>query len=305
MSHKSRSPQAVFRSVLVAGLLVLTSPGYATTIGDDVSCSDAVAVDLNGSLRGYGDRPGEPLIVELAVPSPGILSVDVAVPGTAAAAKLGFAGCAPKVGPEPAVLERSTTHLVLAAEDPGTYFFRLAAEDPRQPLADFKLRTGFSPDADDSFAKDEDDEELEYEPNPLLYEGPEESRSLAARIHELCSSGEVDDHGDSFPCATLTSPGRQAAGEIGNGWGDDGDVFLFVVAGPEPRTVEIETAGGVDTFGVLYDRSGQRLAASAGGGRGENFRLVRTLAPGAYFVRVEGRHGAEGLYSLRVAAATW
>ncbi len=311
MSHHRSSSLAGFlpsgfRLFFLVGLLVLSSPLLAAGIGDGKGACNAVPIDLNSSLRGYGDEFGEPLVVELAVPSPGILSIDVAVPGTVAAPKLGFAACAPQVGPEPAVLERSPSHLVLAAEAAGTYFFRVASQDPHRPLGELKLRAGFSPDTGGSFAKNEDDdEEIEYEPNPLVHKRLGTSRPLASRLDELCRSGEVDDHGDSFPCATLVSPGREAAGEIGNGWGDDGDVFLFIVAGSEPRTLEIETAGDVDTFGILYDRAGQRLAASDDGGRGTNFRLVRTLTPGTYFVRVEGRDRAEGLYTLKIVATAW
>ena len=87
---------------------------------------------------------------------------------------------------------------------------------------------------------------------------------------------------------------------IDNGWGDDRDVFVFEL--DRTRTVQLETAGEVDTFGGLYDRRGQRLAATGDGGDGANFRLVKTLSPGLYFVRVEAEAWSQGAYDLTVGA---
>ncbi|MCP4657686.1 MAG: hypothetical protein GY856_19950 [bacterium] len=306
-----------FRLVLLAGLLAVPPAGYAGSVegGEQKPCAVATAVDLNSSLRVYDDNQGEPLFVKLEVPSAGIISIDVTVPGTAPAEpKLGFAGpgCGVPGGHrEPVVLERSVTHLVLVAQGSGPHLFRVASEDPQLPLHELKLRTGFVPDAAprQPWPKGgEDEEEIEIEPNPVVYAGQDESRSLHAKLHELCRWGEIDDHGDSFTCATLLSPGQDMVGEIRNGWGDDGDVFRFVLGSPQEtklRTLAIETIGDLDTFGALYDRSGQQLEKGDGGGNGSNFRIVRTLGPGTYFVRVEGRDGAEGLYALRVRASPW
>jgi hypothetical protein len=97
-------------------------------------------------------------------------------------------------------------------------------------------------------------------------------------------------------------------GELRNGWGDDGDVFRIVVgdAGAAKLwTLEVETTGSIDTFGALYDQFGTRLEKSDGGGGGDNFRIVRVLPAGTYYVRIEGRHGAEGSFGLRVDSSPW
>ncbi len=117
------------------------------------------------------------------------------------------------------------------------------------------------------------------------------------------SRDEVDDHADTTSCATPLGLGRSAVGEIRNGWGDDSDVFALTLT--ELATVEITTTGDTDTFGVLYDRRGQRLAADDDGAGERNFRLLTTLAPGRYFVRVEGSGGAEGVYQLVVTTRGW
>ena len=112
----------------------------------------------------------------------------------------------------------------------------------------------------------------------------------------LCHGADGDPYGDTFACATDLR--RRAKGQLNNGWGDDVDVFRFRLRGWQ--TVEILTEGGVDTHGELYDSAGQRLTAVDEGGEGDNFRLVRTLGPGIYFVRVEGVAGSTGAYSLEV-----
>ncbi len=342
MCQSAINSSARVRFAFFVLLLVVTSPVRAN--GDP--SAGALPAELNNTLRAHA-AVGGPSLVQLEVPSAGILSVSVAAPG-AWAAEPGLA-LADRAGGRQ-VLERSASHLVISAPGPSSFLFRVSAQDPRRPLSDFKLTSGFVPD---DFTKDENEDEIEIDAsryvdpdaclptkdenedeieidasrygdpgacfptddgenedeieidaNPLA--APAGGRSLHAKLDRLCRLGEVDDHGDSFPCATFLSAGQALAGEIYNGWGDDADLFHFVLGDPggaDLWTVEIETGGGVDTAGRLYDRTGQRLDHADGGGRSDNFRIVRTLSPGAYYVRVEGRHGAEGLYALRVKAS--
>ncbi len=161
-----------------------------------------------------------------------------------------------------------------------------------------------------TFALKENEGELEDEPDPFMggplgesrqgwdvYDLALASMELRQALAELCVRGEADDHGGSTLCATPLGPGA-ALGEIQNPWGDDEDVFRFDLAGP--RTVEISTRGTTDTMGELYDRHGNRLGHADGGGEDGNFRMVRTLSPGAYFVRVAGERYASGPYVLTV-----
>ena len=84
---------------------------------------------------------------------------------------------------------------------------------------------------------------------------------LRFKLAELCREGEVDDHGDTFTCATPLHLNKEAVGEIANGWGDDEDFFRFRLR--EPRTVEIQSGGFADTVGELYDRYGNRLGRAS------------------------------------------
>ncbi|MCP4661685.1 MAG: T9SS type A sorting domain-containing protein, partial [bacterium] len=99
--------------------------------------------------------------------------------------------------------------------------------------------------------------------------------------------------------ATPVALGRPISAEIGNGWGDDEDVYRFRLL--EMATLAVEAVGEADPAIALYDRFGQRLeTAVAGEGRA---LVVRTLSPGAYFVRVVG--GGAGSYELSVASPSW
>ena len=132
-------------------------------------------------------------------------------------------------------------------------------------------------------------EPIEVDPDPFVGSDP---------LDTLCRA--QDDHSDSLLCATEVGLCGSVGGEIDNDWDDDHDVFVFEL--DATRTVRIETSGQVDTFGSLYDRRGQRLAATDTGGEDANFQLLRTLSAGVYFVRIEGSAGSRGAYELDVSA---
>jgi hypothetical protein len=111
---------------------------------------------------------------------------------------------------------------------------------------------------------------------------------------DLCRLGpSADDHGDSFACATSIHPGDQPAGSIS---GEDRDVFAFSLE--TGGTVEIQSDGGTDISGRLYDETGALLDSDDDNGPGLGFLMSRTLPAGRYFVRVENSHGAAGAYTL-------
>lgn len=151
-----------------------------------------------------------------------------------------------------------------------------------------------------ALAEKGDPEDVDPDPNSATFGVPdravvEQVLSYAAACRRADAS-EIDDHGDTMACATPLALGSSAAGEIGNAHGDDADVFVLTLT--ELATIELATIGEADTFGVLSDRNGQRLAVDDDGGGERNFRILATLAPGRYFLRVEGA-GAEGAYELR------
>ena len=123
----------------------------------------------------------------------------------------------------------------------------------------------------------------------------------AYTLHVETSGDEpaCDDHCDTRAGATRVALPSQTAGRIDPA--NDDDYFRFVVA--SISDVHIRTTGSLDTYGVLYDSSGQELATNDDGGEGYNFRIQQELAAGTYYVRISelGRNST-GAYTLHLEA---
>ncbi len=296
---------------LAASLYRVTVPSAGLLAVDVAAPLAAGAAEPVLAYAGRGcaaDR--RPLVIDrsathvvLAVEDPGdylfaVAPQDPSAPLGDVRLRSGFSVAVPKDGEDEEILEIEADPLtaggIFAKDGEDEEILEIEADPPRLPC-------GPTP-------KDGEDEEiLEIEADPLVGVA---GRSMAAMLGALCAATAADDHGDSFTCATFLAPNRRVAGEISNGWGDDGDVFEVLVGGPgsaDPGSADlwnVEIAGGgeIETAIALYDRAGRRLE-TAGGGAG--VRIVRALPAGPYFVRVEGRHGAEGRYTLSVAAKPW
>ncbi len=118
---------------------------------------------------------------------------------------------------------------------------------------------------------------------------PARPYTLGLRFYALCGTGEVDDHGDTLLCATPITPGERHRGALWNAFGDDEDVFTLLVRRQGTFVVELRGTSGLSL--ALLDENGQRLAEG-------DARLVRTLVPGRYFVRVTGDGGGEASYAV-------
>lgn len=327
------------RSISTAGLLVLAALGAlplqaapeevtAVSAGKG-GCGELVLLAPGETWRdpGYGD-PGTCWAVE--VDTDGWLIADLLQGADSSAARLLWTD-RQRLGT--AVVHYSATSLILAVT-PGRYRLQVLPDDPETALAPFRLQVDLveiagegERDTELELEPDpltagchngEGDTELELEPDPLTgapaADGPRVSAWLQTSgdgVQRLCHRGS-DDHGDRFVCATPMVLGRSMTAQLGNEWGDDLDVFRFRVSALEP--VEITVRGVATFFGggggeltaELYDRAGQRLAvlpqdtALPLGATG--LRLLRTLVPGTYLLRIGGRDLAEGEYSVRVGA---
>ena len=334
----------------ILSLSVLTFLSATTTSASPQHCSNAPTIGLDETLRGEGRQAGAPDCFRLRMPA-GLLMFDLAVPGIAAAEpRLGLLG--PRCGRSADVdlIERSASHLLVSSDAPQELTVCVGAQNPRQELGEYKLRTAFvdlaeygakkvdeievEPDPFGGCTQKVDEievepdpfggctqkvDEIEVEPDPFAagclkaeeIEADPDPSPVASRLKKskripthssdrtywaLCRADSLDDYPDNMLCATAIELGRSIRGEISNGWGDDHDIFAFELT--TVQTVLIETSGEVDTFGGLYDRSGQRLATAGDDAENAQFRLVKTLQPGMYFVRVEGIAGSRGDYTL-------
>jgi hypothetical protein len=301
----------------LSALLVLSAT--VTASASSPHCANALPIDLDETVRGDSRQIGEPDCFRLQTPTAGLLMLDLAVPGAAAAEpRLGLLRCARSGRVD--VIDQSASYLLVASDAPRDLAVCVGAQDPGLALGAYKLRTAFVSTGGPGTRKAEEveaepdpfaggitkAEEVEAEPDPFTG-GITKAEEVEAEpdpfasdpLGAMCLAQESDDHSDSLLCATPVALGRDARGEIDNDWGDDQDVFVFELTAA--RTVRIETTGQVDTHGGLYDRLGQRLAAAGSGGTGDNFRLVKTLQPGVYFVRLEGMAWSRGNYELIVS----
>jgi hypothetical protein len=118
--------------------------------------------------------------------------------------------------------------------------------------------------------------------------------AVELQLTDICQLGpNVDDHGNSFACATEITPGASLDGAM-----TAGDRDLFALSLTSERTVEIEGAGAASVSGQLFDAAGTLLVSEEDRGSGLGFLISETLAAGRYFVRVNGAGGAQGIYAL-------
>ena len=109
---------------------------------------------------------------------------------------------------------------------------------------------------------------------------------------------EPDDHGDSADDATEIVGGT-VEGVIGGR--RDRDFFSFTIS--DAMEVIVETTGELDTYGRIYNADGRRVASDNNDGEGKNFRIVKALSAGIYYVRVEARGFDTGAYTLSVSTS--
>lgn len=300
--------------LMIAGLVIfftMSSTGYAIRSEKDIACAGVIPVELNSSLHMAGDDSDFQWF-RVEAPSSGILALDLAISypgGVDPVLGLAEGNCGRSFKHEAHLLslKRSPANWMLAVQAPGTYLFQVAPEDRRRKLDEYRLRADFVPvplpDSPFDIPEKEDPNIIEIDPETILWT-PLAGHSSEV-LSELCRPVGRDDHGDTFPCATRLHPGVTAEGEIANDKGDDVDVFAFVLdRSHELWTVELTSGGGSDTFGTLYDRFGQRLEQGSDIDEENDFRIVRTLPPGGYFVRVESRYHSQGRYELNLTATS-
>jgi len=107
----------------------------------------------------------------------------------------------------------------------------------------------------------------------------------------------ADDHGATTATASPLPLGGSVQGRLGDA--ADADLFAVTLAGA--GTLILQSAGGSDLAGQLEDGAGTVLAADDDGGGWYNFKIVRALGPGTYYLRV--RHCCAGAGDYEVSAA--
>lgn len=119
---------------------------------------------------------------------------------------------------------------------------------------------------------------------------------FVARGAAASPDAPADDHGATLALATPLPLGAALQGRLGSA--DDADVFVVTL--PGAGTLTLQSSGGSDLAAQLEDAAGTVLAADDDGGDWYNFKIVRALGAGAYYLRV--RHCCSGVGAYEVSA---
>ena len=113
-------------------------------------------------------------------------------------------------------------------------------------------------------------------------------------------SAESDDHADSLDGATDLAIGSSVSGELEVLL--DQDHFRIEVPGTGPGQLWVKSTGNTDVTGALLRRDGGLMNENRFGGDYPNFAVGVRVAPGTYFLRVDGgTASAAGPYELEVS----
>ena len=295
--------------VFLAIIMICSVAGAVGATRSANACDTAHPLPLNGTVRMDGLDVGETASFSVEVPEPGLLTVEVNTPGFENEIPwidLEYDDCLREEAGrlQALILRRSLGRQILEVMTPGTYDFRVGILALDRRLGSYTLSVRFQalewPEPG-KVPGQVDDENLPYkdgEPGDDTEEVDNEILPFGSGPIPGCV-GAGEPANDLSLCASHLPPFGVVDGqlEIGSGW--DHDYFVFVL--PRLSRVRLFTTGTTDTFGTLYDAYGHRLMAADHGGGDQNFSLVASLAPGRYYVRVEGALGAEGSYHLALS----
>ena len=104
-----------------------------------------------------------------------------------------------------------------------------------------------------------------------------------------------DDHGDSHDEAAFVEVPSVTAG-----WLEPGDRDYFGMKLTESGQLTVRSEGWINAEGRLLDGDGDSFAIDSDSGTDYNFRIVRDLDAGTYFVRIHERFARPGAYAVHV-----
>ena len=135
-------------------------------------------------------------------------------------------------------------------------------------------------------------------PNRLAYFDSQAFDTYPFTGKPAAQLGPPAEHGNTRGKATHVEPGSPMPGALEQA----GDVDYFRVEVTEAGSLTAETIGTTNTVGYLQSTQGQYLAGDDDGGDGDNFRIIRQVQAGTYYVAVVGAHRrtVTGPYTLAV-----
>ncbi|MCB4752675.1 MAG: PPC domain-containing protein [Sulfurovum sp.] len=113
--------------------------------------------------------------------------------------------------------------------------------------------------------------------------------------YALVSHFVPDDHTSSRIAATSINPNSTTQGRIEVA----GDVDFFKIRIPSSGTLVVKTTGLTDTYGTLLNANGHQIASDDNGSTYSNFRILKSVSTGTYYVKVKHSSASSiGYYTL-------
>ncbi len=114
----------------------------------------------------------------------------------------------------------------------------------------------------------------------------------------LSSIALADDHGNSTSSATRVNASSTTSGSIERA--RDYDYFRIDV--PSAGTLTVNSTGSLDTYGYLLNSSGSTITRNDDSGSGTNFRMLRAVTAGTYYIKVRA-YSSRGTGSYRFVSS--
>ena len=109
-----------------------------------------------------------------------------------------------------------------------------------------------------------------------------------------------DDHGDSVDQATTI-----ALPSVTPGWLDPDDEDFFRIELEQSGQLTIHSEGWIDAEGRLLDGEGDLIVSDSDSAADFNFRMIRDLDAGTYFVEVQEYSSRPGAYTVHASFEAW
>jgi len=131
----------------------------------------------------------------------------------------------------------------------------------------------------------------------LYFKFPSLIALMVVFLSVLSISVYGNDHGDDLASSTLVEVESTIGGEIV----ETGEIDYFKIILTEETFLSVESLGETDTYGYLLDSSGGILGENDDS-YSHNFKIVKKLPAGIYYVQVKGYGGLEkGAYQFYVS----
>jgi hypothetical protein len=115
------------------------------------------------------------------------------------------------------------------------------------------------------------------------------------------SSTDSVDIGDTISSAYEISLASNGSGSYSSTLSDSNDYDYYEIDISQSGTYSFSTSGSTDTYGTLYNASGNSITSNDDGGSGTNFFIEESLDTGTYYISVSTGASSGGDYTIDIS----